>query len=171
MADVKYNVYRDGEQIESGIEETTYTDSGLEPNTTYEYQVSAENESGEESELSEKVSATTDYSPIDNLSLSEDELSIDVDGDSETLVATVEPDTAKQDVAWSSSDEEVATVEDGNVTPVGEGEATITATSGADDDITATCAVTVTSEAEEPEAVSDVEATSNSDTETEINWN
>lgn len=65
MKDVTYNVYRDGVKIASGIKDTVYTDTGLEPNTTYTYQVSAENEYGE-SELSEPVAVTTEESPADN---------------------------------------------------------------------------------------------------------
>lgn len=55
---ITYNVYRDGKKIETGLTAPTFTDSGLEPNTTYEYRVSAENEVGE-SPLSDPVVATT----------------------------------------------------------------------------------------------------------------
>ena len=58
-----------------------------------------------------------------------------------TLVAIVTPDDATDKiVAWSSSDEKVATVKDGVITAVAAGTATITATAG---DKTATCEVTV----------------------------
>lgn len=62
-------------------------------------------------------------------------------GAAETLTATVTPSTFT-DVAWTSSDESVATVSAaGVVTGVSAGTATITATAGGK---TATCAVTVT---------------------------
>ena len=71
-------------------------------------------------------------------------------GGTETLTATVAPDgAADKTVTWSSSDTNVATVdENGVVTAVALGTATITATAanGTDDtadDKTATCAVTV----------------------------
>ena len=65
-------------------------------------------------------------------------------GESETLIATVEPANAtNQDVTWSSNNNAVATVENGTVTAVKEGEATITVTTD-DGGKTATCAVKVT---------------------------
>ena len=66
-------------------------------------------------------------------------------GKTKQLTATVTPDNAtNKTVAWSSSDESVATVsEDGTVTAVAEGTATITATANGGENITATCVVTV----------------------------
>lgn len=62
-----------------------------------------------------------------------------------SLTATVKPDNATDKaVTWTSSDEAIATVKDGTVTAVKEGEATITAKAG---DKTAECKVTVTAPA------------------------
>ena len=58
-----------------------------------------------------------------------------------TLVATLEPADATTEVVWSSSDEAVATVTNGEVTMVGVGSATITAQAG--EGVKATCAVEV----------------------------
>jgi hypothetical protein len=55
---VTYNIYRNGKQVASDIEEKEYTDTGLESDTTYEYQVSAVNEYGE-SELSDELVVKT----------------------------------------------------------------------------------------------------------------
>ena len=78
-------------------------------------------------------------------------------GDSKTLTATVEPDTAtNKDVTWSSSADSVATVVDGTVTAVAAGSATITAISADDPDIKATCEVTV-KEASDPDPGTDPE--------------
>lgn len=64
-----------------------------------------------------------------------------VEGDSCQLVATVLPDNATNKVVnWSSSDESVATVEDGKVKTIAPGEALITVTSE-DGKKTATCQV------------------------------
>lgn len=58
----------------------------------------------------------------------------------EQLVATLTPAEATTQIVWTSSNAEVATVENGLVKAVGVGEATITATAG---ELTATCVVTV----------------------------
>ena len=73
-------------------------------------------------------------------------------GDTETLTATVTPDDAtNKNVTWSTSNADVATVENGVITAIGVGTATITVTTE-DGDMTATCAVTVN-----PVAVTGVE--------------
>ena len=56
------------------------------------------------------------------------------------LVATLTPAEATTQIVWTSSNAEVATVENGLVKAVGVGEATITAKAG---ELTATCVVTV----------------------------
>lgn len=62
-------------------------------------------------------------------------------GESGTLTATIAPENAtEKTVTWTSSDNAVATVENGEVTAVGAGTATITATAGG---VSGTCAVTV----------------------------
>lgn len=79
---------------------------------------------------------------VTGVTLNKSETSI-VAGSTETMTATVAPENATdKTVEWSSSDETVATVENGLVTAVAAGTATITATAG--DNKTATCAVTVT---------------------------
>ena len=73
------------------------------------------------------------------------------EGQSSTLVATVSPsDATNKNVAWSSNNTSVATVDnDGNVTAVTAGNATITVTAN-DGGYTADCAVTVTASSTEP---------------------
>ena len=62
-------------------------------------------------------------------------------GQSQKLIVSVDPaDVADKTVEWKSSDEKVATVEDGLVTAVAAGEATITVTSNGKSD---SCKVTV----------------------------
>ncbi len=78
---------------------------------------------------------------VSSITLNKTTLSL-VEGDSETLVATVKPDNASnKTVTWTSSDDSIATVnENGKVTAIKEGYATITAKA---EDKTAECQVTV----------------------------
>ena len=87
------------------------------------------------------VSVNQETVAVTGVSLNAEELNLTVGEDPVTLVATVEPENAAdKTVAWSSSAENVATVENGVVTPLAEGTAIITATAG---DFSAECTVTV----------------------------
>ena len=78
--------------------------------------------------------------PVSSVELSKTTLEL-VEGDTETLTATVKPDDATdKTVVWASSNTEIATVEAGKVVALKEGEATITASAG---EITATCLVKI----------------------------
>ena len=82
---------------------------------------------------------------VESITLSKTTLNLKK-GESETLTATVSPDNATdKTITWSTSNAEVATVENGKVTAVKSGTATITAKAG---EKTATCAVTVTTPVE-----------------------
>lgn len=81
--------------------------------------------------------------PVTGVKLDQTELSL-YTGESKTLIATVQPsDATTKAVTWSSSDNTIATVEDGTVTAVKAGEATITVTT-VDGSKQAACTVTVT---------------------------
>lgn len=86
----------------------------------------------------------TKTDPVTGVSLDKDELDMTT-GDTYQLTATVTPENADdQSVTWTTDNEEVATVENGNVTAVGEGTTTITVTT-ADGAFTAQCTINVTS--------------------------
>ena len=99
------------------------------------------------------VSVAITYNPtfITDISLNKASTTLRA-GTTETLTATVTPENTSDAVVWSSSDENVATVENGVVTAVAEGTATITAASASDPTIKAECVVTVLA----PVAVTDV---------------
>ena len=80
---------------------------------------------------------------VTGITLNKNKLAL-MPGDTETLIATVQPDNAtNKSVIWTSSNPAVATVShEGMVTAVATGEATITATIQ-DGDKTAACMVTV----------------------------
>ena len=85
--------------------------------------------------------AVTVTVPVSSVTLDKTTLSLAV-GETATLTATVKPDDATdKTVAWSSSDESVASVDNGKVTGLKSGKAIVTANSGGK---TAECAVTVT---------------------------
>lgn len=66
------------------------------------------------------------------------------EGETGKLTYTFEPSNASDWFIWSSSNPNVATVNEGTITAISEGQTTITVTSGVDANISATCAVTVT---------------------------
>lgn len=89
-----------------------------------------------------KVTVKAKIVTVTGVSLNKTALELEVDG-TETLTATVAPENAtNQNVTWKSSNTSVATVENGTVTGVTEGNATITVTTE-DGGETATCEVTV----------------------------
>ncbi|MDE7095911.1 MAG: Ig-like domain-containing protein, partial [Muribaculaceae bacterium] len=68
--------------------------------------------------------------PVDGIALNYSEVAL-FEGKSYKLTATVEPTNATdKTVSWTSSNEKVVTVENGEVTAIAAGEATVTATAG-----------------------------------------
>ena len=94
---------------------------------------------------------------VTGVTLNQNAAEMTVGGETLTLTATVNPDNATdKSVTWSTSDANVATVENGVVTAVAAGTATITATAtngtpdDTTDDFSATCDVTVSAPAPQP---------------------
>lgn len=77
---------------------------------------------------------------LESLAFGKAEVELNV-GDVVLLEVSATPENADYELVWSSSDEQVAVVEDGEVTALSTGKAEITAGCG---DISATCTVTVT---------------------------
>ena len=82
--------------------------------------------------------------PLEGIDLNQNAITLNKGEKSEPLVVSYNPDDTTDDktVTWSSSDDDVATVENGVITATGAGTATITATVG---EFTAECEVTVIS--------------------------
>ena len=92
---------------------------------------------------SEPVSNTVEDIAVTGVTLDQETLTLTAGGTTGTLLATVAPaDATNKNVTWTSSNESVATVAAGVVTPVAAGSATITVTT-ADGSFDDTCAVTV----------------------------
>lgn len=138
---------KDGKIDFSGVTttaDTDYTFKGWFTDKTGGDEVSSETKFSATSTIyahwSEKSVAVT------GVTLSQASLALDLNGTkTDTLTATISPDTATdKTVSWKSSDEAVATVDsDGKVTAVKEGTTTITVTTN-DGNFTDECAVTVT---------------------------
>lgn len=105
----------------------------------YRSKVSSANLWAEQFTLTVNIKAAT---AVESVSLNESALSMNT-GDTANLTATVTPAEANQNVVWSTSNSEVATVENGVVTAVAAGTATIKATSASDETKFAECEVTV----------------------------
>ena len=86
-----------------------------------------------------EIRAMANNIPCTGIVLDKDTLSFATNA-TQTLVATVTPDNCTNTVTWSVSPTGIATVNNGVVTPVANGECTITATCGSYSD---TCNVTV----------------------------
>lgn len=90
-------------------------------------------------ELSKYFPQEEEEIPATDIELNRERVEMNV-GDTFTLVATLTPSDATDTVEWGSSDEEVASVEDGLVTALKEGTARIEAKAGA---TAAFCSITV----------------------------
>ena len=84
------------------------------------------------------------YSPVECLTLDKKTLSLKVGATAELTAAVAPIDAEDMSVTWTSSDETVATVEEGKVKAVKEGKATVTAVSVSDPEVKDDCEVTVT---------------------------
>lgn len=105
----------------------------------YRSKASSDNLWADQFTLTVNIKAAT---AVESVSLNESALSMNT-GDTANLTATVTPAEANQNVVWSTSNSEVATVENGVVTAVAAGTATIKATSASDETKFAECEVTV----------------------------
>ena len=85
------------------------------------------------------VGGETEEIPATDISLSESTLSFDSSAN-KTLTATLIPSNSTDVVVWTSSDESIAVVSNGIITPISNGSTMITARAGA---VSATCEITV----------------------------
>lgn len=97
----------------------------------------------EDGGFSDECTVTVIQKP-EEIILSEAEITLK-EGDEATLTASFAPeDTTEKDIEWSTTDEDIATVENGVVTAVSKGEAEIIATSKANSAVVAKCKIIVT---------------------------
>lgn len=120
------------------------------------------------------VSAACDVvvkQPVTSMNLSASSLSLDA-GDTKTLTVSIYPTNAdNKEIAWSSSDEKVAVVDqNGKVTAVGKGSTVISAATKDGSDLTKTCNVTVTGTIYNCKDVSKLESEHNYDVNCTDSW-
>ena len=130
----------------------SWTDITGETNATYTIAATSTGMSGTQyrcvvsnsaGSVTSSAATLTVTQPVTGVTLDKETLDL-FTGESETLTATVAPETAtNKSVTWQSNNANVATVEGGVVTAKGAGEATITVTTQ-DGGKTDTCTVTVT---------------------------
>jgi len=95
--------------------------------------------------ISEFVASQVDAVFAESLLLNKSELTLELSGASVALFAKVLPTAASnKTIEWTSSDDAVATVQDGIVTPEGAGNAIITAKTTGGSEVASQCTVTVT---------------------------
>lgn len=133
---MKYYIYQglgsDGElkKIAEVTDQTTYTATGLQANSTYRFAVSSYN-GLRESAKSNVITVKTSAIPVQSITLAIDKTSLEV-GQSAKITVTITPANETDGAATlTSSNSQVATVDnDGNVKAVAPGTATITAKVG-----------------------------------------
>ena len=127
----------DGESVSSISSSSSSNASSVVSESSSESGPSSSSTTSQTSTSSETTVA------VKSVSLNKTSLDIPNNGDTVTLTATVSPSNAtNKEVTWSSSDVAVATVDEGEITPVGVGTTTITVTT-VDGNKTATCKVNV----------------------------
>lgn len=104
--------------------------------------------SAENSSISASCTVNVKAIAVQSVSLNQETATVAI-GDELTLIHTISPETAtNQNVTWSSSDQTVATVSNGVVSALAEGETTITVKTD-DGDHTGSCLVTVLKESDD----------------------
>ena len=136
------NITKKEEYVLKGTSESNeYTFSGLEPDNQYQIKVDARNANGTTTKETQII--TTVKQMVTGVKLNKETVTFNI-GDKETLTATIEPENASnKNVIWSSTNEEIVSVDNGEITAVSSGTAKITAEAADGSGKKATCTVTV----------------------------
>ena len=127
------------------VSEKSYQDTGLQPNTSYDYYIDVLRNDGAWCTNSEGITATTTAPPVivpSGITISDNNISI-AEGETYKLNAAVFPDNANdKSILWNSDDSNIASVsEDGTITAIKAGSTNIYANTC--NGLTAVCSVTV----------------------------
>ena len=135
-----YYIYQNDKKIKEVTDAKTVTITGLAPNISYTYAVSAWN-GIRESAKSNVVTVTTSAIPVTSITLSISE-TMEVGNSIKATVTLAPTDATNKAVTYSSSDTTIATVStDGTVKAIKPGTVTITATASSGKSATATIKV------------------------------
>ena len=125
----------------------TYNIAGLTPNTEYNIKVKvtiASDVIGEHSKSIDNLKGKTKKRDVTELILDNDTLNVPLGNNTQKLTATILPsDATYKGVTWTSSQENIATVEGGTITTKEIGQTIITATSTDNPSAKDTCTVNV----------------------------
>ncbi len=123
------------------LETNEYIFSNLDPENQYQIKVEATNANGTTSK--ESAIITTVQQKVTQIILNAETLTLE-NGETDTLTATVLPENASnKNVIWSTTNEDIVSVNNGTIQAVGLGTAKITAEAADGSGIKATCTVTV----------------------------
>lgn len=155
MAEVKPSNATDKTVTYTSSDESVATvyDSGLVvPKQAGDVTITATTANGKSAE-----NKLTIYKAVEKISLEKRTKTIEV-GEEYTMTFSVEPeDATDKSVIWSSSNDEIATVdENGNIKGISEGKATIYCTSAKDSLVKASCVITVKAATKTPEPTEDM---------------
>lgn len=119
----------DAAKVATVTDKLTYTITGLKPNTTYYFQVSAYN-GLRESAKSTLLTVATSAIPVTGITLSIDKTALEVGGKGALTVTVTPTDQTSGSPKLTSSDTDVATVSGSTVTAVAPGTTKIAAAIG-----------------------------------------
>lgn len=135
-----YYIYQNNEKIKEVRDAKTFTITGLAPNTSYTFAVSAWN-GIRESAKSNVVTITTSAIPVTSITLSISQ-TMEVGNSIKATVTLAPTDATNKSVTYNSSDATIATVAtDGTVKALKPGTVTITANASSGKAATATITV------------------------------
>lgn len=119
----------DAAKVATVTDKLTYTVTGLKPNTTYYFTVSAYN-GLRESEKSALLTVATSAIPVTGITLSIDKTALEVGGTGKLTITVTPTDETSGTPVVTSSDPKIATVSGSTVTAVAPGTTKITAAIG-----------------------------------------
>ncbi len=96
-----YNIYRNGNYLTTVIDRLAFSDSNLSPDTTYSYQLEAEDNAGNKSPKSQSLTITTNALPLPTISLNTSSASLSAPGTITLSWSSTDATSCSASGAWS----------------------------------------------------------------------